>query len=46
MTYYGCNELAASFRTVRNNTKRRPTLYLDYECYEPMALKMMAKIGC
>lgn len=32
--------------TVRNNTKGRPTLYLDYECYEPMALKMMAKIGC
>lgn len=31
---------------VRNNTKGRPTLYLDYECYEPMALKMMAKIGC
>lgn len=31
---------------VRNNTKGRPTLYLDYECYERMALKMMAKIGC
>ena len=31
--------------TVRNNTKGRPTLYLDYECYEPMALKIMAKIG-
>ncbi|HEY2018006.1 MAG TPA: molybdenum cofactor biosynthesis protein MoaE [Bryobacteraceae bacterium] len=31
--------------TVRNNTKGRPTLYLDYECYESMALKMMAKIG-
>lgn len=31
---------------VRNNTKGRPTLCLDYECYEPMALKMMAKIGC
>jgi len=31
--------------TVRNNTKGRPTLYLDYECYEPMALKTMAKIG-
>jgi MoaE-MoaD fusion protein len=32
--------------TVRNNTKGRPTLYLDYECYEPMALRLMAKIGC
>jgi molybdopterin synthase catalytic subunit len=30
---------------VRNNTKGRSTLYLDYECYESMALKMMAKIG-
>ncbi len=32
--------------TVRNNTKGRPTLYLDYECYEEMALKIMAQIGC
>lgn len=31
--------------TVRNNTKGRPTLYLDYECYEPMALKVLAEIG-
>jgi molybdopterin synthase catalytic subunit len=30
---------------VRNNTKGRRTLYLDYECYEPMALKLMASIG-
>jgi molybdopterin synthase catalytic subunit len=30
---------------VRNNTKGRRTLYLDYECYEPMALKQMASIG-
>jgi molybdopterin synthase catalytic subunit len=30
---------------VRNNTGGRPTLYLDYECYEPMALKVMAGIG-
>jgi MoaE-MoaD fusion protein len=30
---------------VRNNTKGRSTLCLDYECYEPMALKMMAQIG-
>jgi MoaE-MoaD fusion protein len=32
--------------TVRNNTKGRPTRYLDYECYEAMALQVMAKIGC
>src|SRR5882672_9063626 len=31
--------------TVRNNTKGRPTLCLDYECYESMALKMMAQIA-
>ena len=30
---------------VRNNTKGRATKFLDYECYEPMALKMMAQIG-
>jgi molybdopterin synthase catalytic subunit len=30
---------------VRNNTKGRPTLCLDYDCYEPMALKLMGKIG-
>jgi molybdopterin synthase catalytic subunit len=31
--------------TVRNNTRGRATLCLDYECYEAMALKMMAQIG-
>lgn len=30
---------------VRNNSKGRPTSYLDYECYEAMAIKMMAEIG-
>lgn len=30
---------------VRNNTKGRPTRFLDYECYEAMAVKMMARIG-
>ena len=30
---------------VRNNTKGRPTKFLDYECYEAMAIKMMAEIG-
>jgi molybdopterin synthase catalytic subunit len=29
----------------RNNTKGRATRYLDYECYEAMAVKMMAQIG-
>ena len=31
--------------TARNNTKGRPTKCLDYECYESMALKTMARIG-
>jgi len=31
--------------TVRNNTRGRPTRFLSYECYEPMALKLMAQIG-
>jgi molybdopterin converting factor subunit 1 len=31
--------------TTRNNTKGRATRCLDYECYEPMALKLMLKIG-
>jgi MoaE-MoaD fusion protein len=30
---------------VRNNTKGRPTLYLEYECYEQMALEQIARIG-
>lgn len=29
----------------RDNTKGRPTLYLDYECYETMAIRVMARIG-
>lgn len=31
--------------TVRNNTRGRATNFLEYECYESMALKMMAQIG-
>jgi molybdopterin synthase catalytic subunit len=30
---------------VRNNTRGRATLHLEYECYEPMAVRMMAAIG-
>jgi molybdopterin synthase catalytic subunit len=29
----------------RNNTKGRATRYLEYECYEAMAVKIMAQIG-
>ncbi len=30
----------------RDNTNGRPTLYLDYECYEAMAIQTMTEIGC
>jgi molybdopterin synthase catalytic subunit len=30
---------------VRNNTRGRGTLRLEYECYEPMAIRQMAAIG-
>ncbi len=30
---------------VRNHSKGRRTLYLDYECYVPLALKKMREIG-
>jgi len=30
---------------VRNNTKGRSTQFLDYECYEPLAIRTMAEIG-
>jgi MoaE-MoaD fusion protein len=30
---------------VRNNTKGRATFFLEYECYEPMALQQMKRIG-
>jgi molybdopterin synthase catalytic subunit len=30
---------------VRNNTRGRATLRLDYECYEQMAIRKMAEIG-
>jgi molybdopterin converting factor subunit 1 len=29
----------------RNNTKGRATRYLEYECYEAMAVRMMSEIG-
>jgi molybdopterin synthase catalytic subunit len=30
---------------VRNNSKGRATLFLDYECYEEMAIRKIAEIG-
>ena len=37
---------AVTFEGVtRNNTKGRATRYLEYECYQPMAIRTMAQIG-
>ena len=42
----GCDGAVVTFHgVVRNNTKGRSTLRLEYECYEAMALKKMAEIG-
>ena len=42
----GAEGAVASFEgTVRNHTGGRSTLCLDYECYEPMAIKVMRQIG-
>jgi molybdopterin synthase catalytic subunit len=42
----GAEGAAVTFEgTVRNNTGGRATRFLDYEAYEPMALKTMAQIG-
>jgi MoaE-MoaD fusion protein len=42
----GCDGAFIVFEgVVRNNTKGRSTLRLEYECYEEMAVKMMARIG-
>lgn len=30
---------------VRDNTRGRPTQYLEYECYAPMAIRQMEQIG-
>ncbi len=30
----------------RNNSRGRRTLRLDYECYEPMAIRTMHELGC
>jgi molybdopterin synthase catalytic subunit len=42
----GCDGAVVVFDgVVRNNTKGRKTSYLDYECYEAMAIEVMARIG-
>lgn len=42
----GCDGAIVTFQgVVRNNTSGRPTQRLEYEGYEPMALRKMAEIG-
>jgi molybdopterin synthase catalytic subunit len=42
----GCDGAIVTFQgVVRNNTSGRKTLRLDYDCYEPMAIRKMAEIG-
>lgn len=42
----GCDGAIVTFQgVVRNNTSGRKTLRLEYECYEPMAVRKMAEIG-
>lgn len=31
---------------VRNHSRGRPTLYLEYEAYEPLAIRKMEELGC
>lgn len=42
----GCDGAIVTFQgVVRNNTRGRMTLRLEYECYEEMAIRQMAEIG-
>lgn len=42
----GCDGAIVTFQgVVRNNTRGRATLRLEYECYEGMAIRKMAEIG-
>ena len=42
----GCDGAVVTFQgVVRNNTRGRVTLRLEYECYEAMAIRKMAEIG-
>lgn len=37
--------IATFIGTVRNITKNKPVIRLEYECYQPMAIKEMQKIA-
>lgn len=45
VTNNSCGGIAAFVGTVRNNTKGKEVLQLDFSAYEPMALKEMQKIA-
>ena len=44
ITYPDCGGLVSFVGTVRNTTKGKPVLKLEFEAYEKMALKQMNKI--
>jgi molybdopterin synthase catalytic subunit len=41
----GCGAVATFLGLVRDTNAGRRVLYLDYECYEPLALKAFARIA-
>lgn len=45
VTDNSCGGIAAFVGTVRNNTKGKEVVQLDFSAYEPMALKEMQKIA-
>lgn len=41
---FGSGGIASFIGTIRNKTKEKSVLRLEYECYEPMAIKEIQKI--
>lgn len=41
---FGSGGIATFIGTIRNKTKEKSVLRLEYECYEPMAIKEIQKI--
>lgn len=41
---FGSGGIATFIGTIRNKTKEKSVLRLEYECYEPMAIKELQKI--
>lgn len=45
VTYPGAGGVVVFVGTVRNQTKGKEVLHLEFECYEKMAIKEMSKIA-